>query len=71
MVFKTGWSQDVSNYREKEMVLDRDTIQFDSLSLIPQSEIISIEGTSVENNFYEIDYTSCFYFKNRRRSFKK
>jgi len=61
LVFKTGWSQDVSNYREKEMVLDRDTIQFDSLSLIPQSEIISIEGTSVENNFYEIDYTKAVF----------
>lgn len=60
-VFKTGWSQDISNYREKEIVLDKDTIQLDSLSLVPQSEIISLDGISLESNFYEIDYAKAVF----------
>lgn len=60
-MFKTAWSQDVSNYREKEFLLNKDTLQLDSLSLVPQSELISINDTLLESNFYEIDYAKAVF----------
>jgi hypothetical protein len=50
-------SQDVTNLRKQKLLLTNDTVKIDSLSLVPQSEIIFFNKTPLDNAKYEIDYT--------------
>ena len=49
-------SQDVTNVREKNFMVVSDTLVIDSLSLVPQSEIIFFKNSTLENSKYVIDY---------------
>lgn len=53
---KQGLSQSVTNIREQILVLSNDTILIDSLSLVPQSEIIFFNSSPLNKSSYEIDY---------------
>lgn len=44
------------NFRSLELIISEDTIQLDSLSIVPHSEIISIEGNFLDSGEYKIDY---------------
>lgn len=50
-----GFAQDMSNYREKKVAVN-DTIFLDSLSIVPQSEIISYNNQVLDTNNYFMDY---------------
>lgn len=54
---QTAVSQDVTNLRKQKLLLTSDTVMIDSLSLVPQSEIIFFNKTPLDNAKYEIDYT--------------
>jgi len=49
-------AQNITNVRQQVFILDKDTFQIDSLSLVPNSEIIFISNTSLTQDKYEIDY---------------
>lgn len=49
-------AQDVTNLRKQQLVFSSDTVLIDSLSLVPQSEIVVLENLLVDNSKYEIDY---------------
>jgi hypothetical protein len=49
-------AQNISNLRQKKVVLKADTILMDSLSLVPNSEIIFYNNNLLDEAAYEIDY---------------
>ena len=53
---KTARSQGVSNIKKQTIVLHNDTIKIDSLSLVPQSEIIVVNSKLVPPSKYEFNY---------------
>ena len=58
-------AQAISNIREKEFILNQDTLLIDSLSLVPNSEIISLDGKILDATDYEINYIKgVFVLKN-------
>lgn len=50
-------AQGVTNIREQSLLINSDTIFIDSLSLVPNSEIIFLANVPIDNSSYEIDYT--------------
>jgi hypothetical protein len=58
-------AQGVSNTRKKSLLLLSDTIQLDSLSIIPESETVIFNDNKIHKNDYVIDYiSSTFIIKN-------
>ena len=58
-------TQDVTNLRQQVLLLSNDTITIDSLSLVPNSEIIFLDNQPIDKASYEIDYTKgAFILKN-------
>lgn len=53
-------SQDLSNLREKEIYVEVDTIYLDSLSIVPNSEVIRHNGRILSKDHYSIDYVKGF-----------
>ncbi|MDF1673878.1 MAG: hypothetical protein P1U41_10245, partial [Vicingaceae bacterium] len=49
-------AQETSNLRKQQITLDSDTVLFDSLSIIPNSEIIFLGNSPLASSDYEIDY---------------
>ncbi len=59
-------AQDVTNIRQQDLTINSDTTFIDSLSLVPNSEIIFLEDSPLDNNSYQINYTkSLFIVKDR------
>ena len=54
-------SQSVTNLREQKLILSSDTVLIDTLSLVPQSEIIFLNESSLDQSSYEINYTKGFF----------
>ena len=53
----TGFSQELSNWRKKELILINDTITIDTLSTIPSSEVIfRLSGEIIPTSKYKIDF---------------
>ena len=53
----TAFGQGGSNWREQEMVVEKDTIELDSLSIIPNSELIKRnDGSYLSSTQYEMLY---------------
>ena len=50
-------AQDVTNLRQLNLLLNSDTMSIDSLSLVPNSEIIFLGNQPIDKGSYEIDYT--------------
>jgi hypothetical protein len=50
-------AQDVTNLRQQELILDDDTVSIDSLSLVPNSEIVFFGNDPMDRLSYEIDYS--------------
>jgi hypothetical protein len=52
-------SQDLSNYRKISLQLSSDTLQLDTLSIIPNSEVLTSEdGALLPATAYQVDYPS-------------
>ncbi len=49
-------AQGVTNIRQQQLKINSDTIFLDSLSIVPNSEIIFLNGEIVSSNFYEINF---------------
>ena len=49
-------SQDITNLHKQNVAIDGDTVLIDSLSLVPQSEILMYNGATLDKSKYEIDY---------------
>lgn len=49
-------AQSLSNFKVSTLTLKADSIYIDSLSIVPQSELIYLDGLLIDNSFYEIDY---------------
>lgn len=49
-------AQETSNLRKQQILLDKDTIVLDSLSIIPNSEIVFLGNQALAKTDYEIDY---------------
>ena len=49
-------AQNVANIRQRSFILDSDTLQIDTLSLVPNSEIIFLSNRIIEQYKYEVDY---------------
>ena len=59
------FAQDLTNIKRQEITLTGDTVLIDSLSLVPHSEIIFINGTPLNAMDYEVDYArGLFIVKN-------
>ncbi len=56
--------QGVSNIRSVSFEVANDTIKIDSVSLIPKSEIIAIEGKTLEKSEYTINYSKGLFVLN-------
>lgn len=53
---KTIQAQSLSNLKTKTFIITADTLQIDSLSIVPQSEIIRAKQTIVDTAYYHINY---------------
>ena len=51
-----AWSQAGSNYRTKKLFVASDTLQLDSLSIIPNSLQLKLNGKLVDESLYQLDY---------------
>ncbi len=60
-VAQNAEAQDISNIRQQDLVINKDTIFIDSLSLIPNSEIIFLGNEPLDNSSYEIDYSKSLF----------
>jgi hypothetical protein len=59
-------AQAVSNIKQLELSLTKDTLLMDSLSLVPNSEIILLNASVLNENDYEINYSKgLFIVKNK------
>ncbi len=56
--------QDISNLKEKALLISSDTVLLDSLSVIPGSEIVFINGNLVSPGRYEVDYSKGHFIVN-------
>lgn len=61
----TLYSQNLSNFRYKVLPYQQDTIQLDSLSIVPNTTIISIKDRIVSIDNYKIDEAGSFLFLNK------
>ncbi len=57
-------AQNISNLKKQTLRLSEDTLQLDSLSIIPNSEIIFMGNQPIDNNAYEIDYAKSLFIIN-------
>ena len=57
-------SQELSNLRQIEIWVSQDTIFLDSLSIIPNSEVIKVEGKILGKGNYTIDYVKSILVPN-------
>ncbi|MEM9024189.1 MAG: hypothetical protein AAGB22_10630, partial [Bacteroidota bacterium] len=48
-------AQDLNNQRQQQLPLDRDTVRLDSMSLVPGSISLSIDGQPVDSTTYTLD----------------
>lgn len=65
IVSQVAVSQNTTNLRRQQLTLKSDTTFLDSLSIVPNSEIVFLGGKSLSQNDYEIDYAkSVFILKN-------
>ncbi len=53
---KNANAQDITNIREQKLTLTGDTVFIDSLSLVPNSEIIFFNNELLDDNRYTVDY---------------
>jgi hypothetical protein len=54
----SGFSQDLSNYRSKKIILSSDTVQMDTLSIIPGSLIVrNVNGNRIDSTEYQVLFT--------------
>jgi hypothetical protein len=58
---QSSLSQGVSNLRKQELILVSDTMLLDSLSIVPNSEIIFLGNSPIDDNAYEIDYSKSLF----------
>ena len=49
-------AQQTTNLRKQQILLDKDTVTLDSLSIIPNSEIVFLGNSALAKADYEIDY---------------
>ncbi|PIZ05837.1 MAG: hypothetical protein COY57_05160, partial [Flavobacteriales bacterium CG_4_10_14_0_8_um_filter_32_5] len=61
-------AQQISNYREFDVVVNNDTIQMDSLSIIDDSEIIYFGNLMLDSSWYQIDYIKGVLILNSKKS---
>jgi len=61
---KDSLAQGVTNIRQQKMMLNSDTILIDSLSLVPNSEIIFFGNKILDHSNYEIDYSKGLFIMN-------
>lgn len=59
--------QQLTNYKEKDILLSSDTVILDSLSLIENSEIIYLGDELLDKSWYEIDYVNGILILNSSR----
>jgi hypothetical protein len=68
LLLNTGFAQNLSNKRERSIQIISDTVQLDTLSLIPQSIIItSKQQSTIDTSFYKIDYAKSRLYLNRKK----
>ena len=53
-IIQSAEAQDVTNIRKQNLIILTDTVFIESLILIPNSEIISLENELLDNSKYEI-----------------
>ncbi len=58
MAFVPLFGQNLSSLRSQEILLNSDTIQLDTLSLVPSSFELTIDGTEVDSTKYELEWYS-------------
>ena len=51
-------AQDFSNLRKKQLFISADSLLLDTLSMVPNSELLMYNGVTIDKNEYEIDYVS-------------
>ncbi|MEA3445501.1 MAG: hypothetical protein U9R19_12345, partial [Bacteroidota bacterium] len=54
-------AQSLNNLRVKLVLIDSDTIQLDSLSIIPGSEEVFFDGSLVDNKLYSFDFGKALF----------
>lgn len=63
-----GYAQYMSNYHNRQLIIKRDTIQLDTLSLVPGSvSIITNNGITLDSSFYKINYAEGLLILNRNK----
>lgn len=50
-----AWAQDVGNRRQKTILLDRDTVRLDSVSIAPGSLVLWADGVALDTTLYRYD----------------
>lgn len=64
----TASSQELSNLHKINILPFSDTLQLDSLSIVPKSLVITTkQGIALDSSFYSIDYVKSTLFLNRQR----
>lgn len=66
--FLFGYAQYTGNYHSKQFVVKGDTVQLDTLSLVPGSVYVtSLKGGILDSSFYKINYPEGLLILNRRK----
>ena len=67
--FFTAHSQQLSNQKQKTFLFENDTIQLDSLSIIPGSFVIQDKTEkNIDTSFYSVDYIKSFLILKKQDS---
>ena len=62
-----GYSQYVSNRHSKLLTVKGDTVQLDTLSLVPGSIVIATHGMLLDTSFYKVNYADGVLIFNRKK----